>query len=130
MNTDFVTGDIKSSLDYKNTYIGEVELDLNIGKNVSIGYQVENDATFRIRTQFFTNILNKEEFKNEHLLKRDYMLNFQNNKKNHPNWKPGITDVRFKCRFNNKFCSNSECKGSIDNENVTSKDIHHLMEDK
>lgn len=44
-------------------------------------YRVENDATFKIRTEFFSNILRKEDYKNDALVERDFMLDFKSKKK-------------------------------------------------
>ena len=44
-------------------------------------YRVENDVTFKLRTQFFSNILQTEGYKNQVFFNREYLLDFKNRNK-------------------------------------------------
>ena len=71
----------KPTLKHEHTYIGQAEIDLGIGKNVSVEYRVENDTTFKIRTTFFSNILTGQEEENKKFSDLEFMLDFKSKKK-------------------------------------------------
>lgn len=81
-------------LKHEHTYIGQAEIDLEIGKNVSVEYRVENDTTFKVRTSFFSNILTGQEEKNRQFSDLEFMLDFKSKKKVKFNDLQKMTDER------------------------------------
>lgn len=84
----------KPVLKHEHTYIGQAEIDLEIGKNVSVEYRVENDTTFKVRTSFFSNILTGQEEKNRQFSDLEFMLDFKSKKKVKFNDLQKMTDER------------------------------------
>lgn len=75
--SSYVTGDMKATLKKNQTFIGDVELDLGVNKNLKMDYHVENESTNLIRSTYFENIINGESFKNRTMLNRKNLLDFK-----------------------------------------------------